>query len=60
MTVDSTSVRKRFQWFNEICNSCANRAMPMIAFEEGAVWLDARTVAKGLGIDPSLVQTRMH
>ena len=32
----------------------------MIEFEEGAVRVDATLVAKGLGIEPSLVQERMR
>lgn len=32
----------------------------MIEFEEGAIQVDATLVAKGLGIEPSLVQERMR
>jgi hypothetical protein len=34
--------------------------MATIDFEEGAVQVDARIVAEGLGIEPSLVQERMR
>ena len=37
-----------------------NHAMAMITFEEGAIQVDATIVAKGLGMDPSLVQERMR
>lgn len=34
--------------------------MATIEFEEGAIQVDARIVAEGLGIEPSLVQERMR
>ena len=34
--------------------------MAMIEFEDGAIQVDVAIVAKGLGIEPSLVQERMR
>ena len=34
--------------------------MPTIEFEDGAVQINATIIAEGLGIDPSLVQSRMR
>jgi hypothetical protein len=34
--------------------------MKPIAFEEGAVEIDARMVAEGLGIDPAVLRARMR
>lgn len=58
------STRRRLahseEYFKQRRNSGVNHAMAMIAFEEGAIQVDATIVAKGLGIDPSLVQERMR
>jgi hypothetical protein len=35
-------------------------AMAMIEFEDGAIQVDVAIVAKGLGIEPSLVRERMR